>query len=109
MCKSGVTTGVTCGNISTLRTTYSVSDGLTPGIRNVAKVVPLSGVNYSEPGDSGGITYDPTNNRVVGIHSGGIGYNGFMTRINDVIDLYSDSSNAFTIYSGTTDVLLVSK
>lgn len=109
VCKSGITTGVTCGNIWTLRTTYSVTDGTVPGTRNVAKIVPLSGVNYSEGGDSGAITYDPTNDRIVGIHTGGAGYNGYMTRINDVVNLFSASNNPFTIYSGTTDVLLVSK
>jgi len=67
-------------------------------LHNVAKITPLSGIDYSQGRNSGSITYDPTTYRVVGIHSGGIGLNGYMTRINDVISLNSDSSNAFPIY-----------
>lgn len=109
VCKSGITTGVTCGNISTLKTTYMDPNGLAPGTRNVARITPLSGVDYSQTGDSGAITYDPSTYRVVGIHSGGGGLTGLMTRINDVISLYSDSTNTFSIYSSSTDALLVSK
>ena len=107
VCKSGITTGVTCGNISTLKTTYSVTNGSVPGTRNVAKVTPLSGVDYSQGGDSGSITYDPSTYKVVGIHSGGGGLVGYFTRINDVINLFTDSSNSFSIYSSSTNTLLV--
>lgn len=92
-----------------IKTTYIDPNGLAPGTRNVARITPLSGVDYSQPGDSGAITYDPSTYRVVGIHSGGGSLTGLMTRINDVISLYSDSTNTFSIYSSSTDALLVSK
>ena len=105
VCKSGNATGVTCGYIFRYDATY------TPRNYNYT----LSGseiqstsvnIDYSTGGDSGSITYDPSTNVIYGVHSAGINSYGYMTRIQDVIKLYSDANNAFTIYtSNSTPVI----
>lgn len=108
VCKSGVTTDVTCGYIYKYDATYSDPNSIYPGTRYVSEIQPPSAnYNYSDGGDSGAITYDPSTNVVYGIHSGHRNDTfGLMTKITDVIDLYSDSTYNFSVYSSSVEVIV---
>lgn len=104
VCKSGITTGVTCGNISYYDTTYRPNNY--NYTLSVSRIFPRNSIDYSRGGDSGSITYDPSTNVLYGIHSGGSDDEGFMTRIHDVINLYSGPTYAFKIYTSNTNVVI---
>lgn len=107
LCKSGITSDVTCGSVIQHETSYR--DSATGNVYDVAKVRRDTKYSstFAKPGDSGSIVYDPNTHAVYGIVSGRQGNDyGYVTKIQKVIDLYSDSSNAFTLYtSNSTPVI----
>lgn len=65
VCRSGSTTGVRCGMITSLNNTVNYSGGTVYGLirTNIC----------AEPGDSGGPLYNPSTGQIIGILSGGSG------------------------------------
>lgn len=104
LCKSGLSTQVTCGKVEYVDTTVDYNDGF--GRQKVAKIRNDDNVSddYSSGGDSGSITFDPYNFLIYGIHSGGEdptgGPNSFglFTKVGDAMDHFSSSTNPFSIY-----------
>jgi hypothetical protein len=112
LCKSGITTNVTCGTVKYTSTTVDYGDGF--GAMKVARINNDNAVSndYSMGGDSGSIIFDPYSFLIYGIHSGGEeptgGPNtyGYFTKIWEVTDHYGTSSNPMYIYTSTTDIQL---
>lgn len=113
LCKSGLSTNVTCGTVKYTSTTVDyTNDGFGP--LDLARINNDNGFSsdYSRGGDSGSITYDPYTFLIYGIHSGGEeptgGSNtyGYFTKIWDVTNKYGTSSNPMYIYTSTTEIRL---
>ncbi|MFD1736548.1 hypothetical protein ACFSCX_08215 [Bacillus salitolerans] len=104
LCKSGISTSVTCGTVD-----YSDDDY---GHQKVSKIINDHSIfpDYYQDGDSGAIVFDPANLYIVGIHSGGevptgegITF-GYFTRSWEVEDHFSTSGNLFRVYTNDTYV-----
>ncbi|MFD1737601.1 S1 family peptidase [Bacillus salitolerans] len=103
VCKSGIKTNVTCGYIYRHDTTWIIEGKTVRGSEVQTENV---NIDYSSPGDSGAIVYDPDDNTVYGVHSAGTiedspinGYYGYFTRIEDVLAHWSSPGNPFTLYT----------
>ncbi|AKO93422.1 hypothetical protein BEH_15905 [Priestia filamentosa] len=107
VCKSGITTGVTCGYVTKSSTTVNFANDRY-GELKTAFIRGEKGSFYSRGGDSGAITYDPVTHKLYGIHVGGVanGTYGWMTKITDVIDHYSSPNEPFLPYSNSQNIKL---
>jgi hypothetical protein len=108
VCKSGITTDTTCGQVENTDTYYNDTTdayGNQQSFRINGHYINYY-YNYSDPGDSGGITYEPNQNKILGIHVAGNDNTGqgWATKITDVINAYSSSGNPFSIYTSSTNI-----
>jgi acylphosphatase len=114
LCKSGNTTGVTCGYLESTSYKYVDYAGDPYGSQKLLKINNdnHTGIlNFSSGGDSGAIVFDPYAFLIYGIHSGGESPDGstnptygLFTKITDVMNLYSTPSASFSIYISDTNV-----
>lgn len=100
VCKSGITSRVTCGTITDTSTTVDYDDP--EPAQEVVEVATISTHYYTfaEKGDSGGPVFYNSSNSLVGIVSGRAGTSrGFFTKVPIIINAYSSPGMPFSIYT----------
>ncbi|MDQ6422259.1 hypothetical protein RB620_22790 [Paenibacillus sp. LHD-117] len=102
ICKSGVKTDVTCGTVFD-----NAGEGL--GYLDTIRIEKSGGSRYSDGGDSGAITFNPYDDRIVGVHAGGAYYEGSQYSTATAMKIsklnaLSEPNKPFSIYTSSTDL-----